>query len=184
MAKGERRLLKELDMCRIIKDIKTLQIESDKLKPVNPLAALLGSNIRKAKHQVIDMDNSSDEDLPLMEKLKRSMFMNVKLKQKELIDADVGADAKPPTTGISSLLKPKSNEISMVGLLKPNTGSDSLNSSVDKTEKADKVNKNATISPGQLSLLLNFKPTAALEPSKPKEPSTEEKKVDIENINF
>ena len=79
MVKGERRLLKELDMCRIIKDIKSLQTESEKKKPANPLAALLGGGVDKdKKHRLIDMDNSSDEDLPLMAKLKRSMSMSVK----------------------------------------------------------------------------------------------------------
>ena len=102
MLKGERRLLKELDMCRIIKDIKDLQIERDKNKPTNLLAGLLGTNNAACKHHMIDVDNSSEDDLPLLAKLKRSMSMNVRNQQLTIEKQNSGATSLP----MNDLLKP------------------------------------------------------------------------------
>jgi len=43
MLKGDRRLIKEMDMCRIIKDIKDLKAHDDntKSKPVNILGSIM-----------------------------------------------------------------------------------------------------------------------------------------------
>jgi len=79
MLKGERRLLKELDMCRIIKDIKDLKEPEDKTKskPVNLLASIMGGGGKMSKHHLINMDESSDDDAPLMKRLKSRMSIHV-----------------------------------------------------------------------------------------------------------
>ena len=79
MLKGDRRLYKELDTCRIIKEIKDLkEFKAKQEEPKNPLASLLrGVGRATSKHHLIDMDVDSDDDASLVNKLKHRMKMTV-----------------------------------------------------------------------------------------------------------
>lgn len=83
--KGDRRLIKELDMCRIIKDIKDLQTKNTQPAPAaatanaNPFASILKSlNLNNDnKHRLIDIDVDSEDDMHILQKLKRRLSLTV-----------------------------------------------------------------------------------------------------------
>lgn len=67
-------------MCRIIHSINKYKEEEKKKKPVNLAASLFGSpNIDDTeKNMNIDLDISSDDDLPLMMKIKKRLSVSLK----------------------------------------------------------------------------------------------------------
>lgn len=77
MLKGDRRLLKQLDMCQIIQDVKVLKEEVDKKNgKQNDLMASIKRQATQ-KQLFMDLDFSSDDDLPLMQKIKKRLSMGV-----------------------------------------------------------------------------------------------------------
>jgi len=79
MLKGDRRLIKEMDMCRIIKDIKDLKAHDDKTKskPVNILGSIMSGGGKMCKDHYINVDESSEEDAPLIAQLKKRLSIQL-----------------------------------------------------------------------------------------------------------
>ena len=69
MEKGNNRLDKELDMCRIVEELKKLQEESGALQNI------IGAQIKK--EQIIDIDKDSESETTLFTELRKSLTIKI-----------------------------------------------------------------------------------------------------------